>query len=257
MPVLPRLGPPVTPPRIGVTGLTRIVKGANRSGVNAAYLKSVLRAGGLPLILSPLLGPEQAGSALEAIDGLLLTGGDDLDPAYYDEDPHPALDVIDRDRDAFEFAVFEAARERHTPTLAICRGFQLVNVSLGGNLWQDLPSQRPGAFAHRQEGGRDERSHEVEVVPGSKLSRALGTNRLSVNSFHHQGIRNLAPILRVTAVSPDGLAEGVEVGEGQPWLLGVQWHPEEFYAEPAPPDLGLFEALVREAARTAVAAPRT
>ena len=247
----------MTAPRIGVTGLTRMVNGANRSGVNSAYLKSVLRAGGLPLILSPLLGPDQAPAALEAVDGLLLTGGDDVDPAYYEEDPHPALDVIDRERDAFEFAVFNAARERQVPTLAICRGFQLLNVALGGTLWQDLPSQRPGTIEHRQRGGRDERTHEVDVSAGSRLLQVLGTSHLAVNSFHHQGIRELAPGLKVTATSADGLAEGMEVEEGPPWILAVQWHPEEFHAQQDAPDIRLFEALVREAGRTALASPRS
>ena len=253
MPIFPGLGAPMTP-RIGVTGLTRAVSGADRSGVNSAYVRSVLRAGGIPLILSPLLGPELAGHVVETVDGLLLTGGDDMDPSHYGEAPHPSLDPIDPQRDAFELAVFRAARDRQVPTLAICRGFQLVNVALGGTLWQDLPSQRPAEIDHRQKGARNDRSHRVEVVPQTMLAEALRTTQLEVNSFHHQGIRKLAPGLKVSALSPDGLAEGLEQDAGPAWLLAVQWHPEEFHAEAESPDLGLFQALVREANRASTAA---
>ena len=253
MPILPGLGAPMTP-RIGVTGLTRAVSGARpqRSELRLRAQRASCRRN--PLILSPLLGPELAGQVVESVDGLLLTGGDDMDPSHYGEAPHPSLDPIDPQRDAFELAVFRAARERQVPTLAICRGFQLVNVALGGTLWQDLPSQRPAEIDHRQKGARNDRSHRVEVVPQTMLAQALGATQLEVNSFHHQGIRKLASGLRVSALSPDGLPEGLEQEAGPAWLLAVQWHPEEFHAEAESPDLGLFQALVREAKRASTAA---
>lgn len=240
-------------PRIGVTGITRRVSGVERTGVNAAYVQAVLQSGGVPLVLSPLLGTAHNATLLEALDGLLLSGGEDVAPERYGATPHPALGDVDRVRDAFELDLFGAARERRLPVLAICRGIQLVNVALGGSLWQDIASERPEALAHTQTGGRENRTHAVTIVPGSCLATALGTTRLDVNSFHHQSIRNLAPGLVVSASAPDGEVEGLESAPGDPWLLGVQWHPEEFHGDTGAPDHGLFRALVQAAnARRAV-----
>ncbi|HXE58541.1 MAG TPA: gamma-glutamyl-gamma-aminobutyrate hydrolase family protein [Gemmatimonadales bacterium] len=247
--------PPATP-RIGVTGVVRRVDGADRSGVNAAYLRAVLSAGGLPFVLSPLLGPELAPAALGGLHGLLLTGGEDLDPAWYGATPSPRLGPVDRARDAFELAIFAEARRRGLPVLAICRGLQLVNVALGGTLWQDLPSERPGR-PHDAAAPRTARVHRVRIRPGSRAARALGAAELVTNSFHHQAVRDLAPPLEATAFAEDGVIEAVEERDGGPWLLAVQWHPEEFHADPAAPDGGLFAALVEEARRAAALnAPR-
>lgn len=236
-------------PRIGVTGITRNVSGADRTGVNAAYVRAVLRAGGLPILLSPLIGSEHNAALLELLDGLLLTGGEDVDPAHYGEPPHARLGNVDPVRDAFELAIFRDARSRGLPVLAICRGIQLVNVALGGTLWQDIPSDRPGALPHSQATGRDARTHPVDLEPGSRLALALGTDRCDVNSFHHQSIRALAPGLVITGRSPDGEIEGVESLPGEPWMLAVQWHPEEFHHHEAAPDHGLFDALITESGR--------
>jgi gamma-glutamyl-gamma-aminobutyrate hydrolase PuuD len=237
----------VNAPRIGLTGITRTVSGAERSGVNSAYVRAVLRAGGVPLILAPLIGLGHNGPILDALDGLVLTGGEDVDPSFYGHDPHPALESVDPVRDAFELSLFRDAWDRRLPTLAICRGIQLVNVALGGSLWQDIPAERPGALAHRQPDGRDARTHDVLITPASRLAQALGTTRCEVNSFHHQSIRDLAPGLVVTARAPDGEIEGVETAPADPWLLAVQWHPEEFHHHDDAPDHGLFSALIREA----------
>jgi gamma-glutamyl-gamma-aminobutyrate hydrolase PuuD len=243
----------MTAPRIGVTGITRLVSGVERTGVNAAYVKAVLRSGGVPLVLSPLLGTTHNATMLDALDGLLLSGGEDVAPERYGATPHPALGDVDPVRDAFELELFAAARERQIPVLAICRGIQLVNVALGGSLWQDIPSERPAALLHTQTGRREDRSHAVTIVAGSCLAAALGTTRLDVNSFHHQSIRKLAPGLVVSASAPDGEVEGLESAPGDPWLLAVQWHPEEFHGVTDAPDHGLFRALVQAAtARRAV-----
>lgn len=233
-------------PRIGITGNTRTMAGADRTGVNAAYVRAVLRAGGVPLILPPLLGSTRNAEVLDAIDGLLLSGGEDVDPAKYGHPAHPRLERVDPIRDEFELSIFRDARARGVPVLAICRGIQLVNVALGGSLWQDIPSERPGALTHNAATARDDRTHPVEIVPGSRLAAALGTTRCEVNSFHHQSIRDLAPGLVVTATAPDGEIEGVEGPAGAPWLLAVQWHPEEFHGHDAAPDHGLFRALIKE-----------
>ncbi len=231
-------------PRIGVTGNTRLFSGADRSGVNAAYVRAVIRAGAIPLILPPLLGAGQHAPLLDVLDGLVLTGGEDVDPAHYGHARHPAIGEVDPQRDAFELGMFLEARQRGLPVLAICRGIQLVNVALGGTLWQDLPSEKPAALLHRAPTDRDVRTHRVDIAPGSRLATVLGTTSCDVNSFHHQSIRDLAPGLLVTATAPDGEIEGVESPAGDPWLLAVQWHPEEFHHHEVAPDHGLFDALV-------------
>jgi putative glutamine amidotransferase len=248
----------VNPPRIGVTGITRSVSGADRAGVNAAYVRAVVRAGGVPLILSPLAGTAHAAAILDGLDGLLLTGGEDVDPAHYGQGRHARLGNVDSLRDAFELALFRDAQARGFPILAICRGIQLVNVALGGTLWQDIPSERPKALDHNPATGRDARTHPVDIVPASRLARALQCTRIEVNSFHHQSIRDLAPGLVVSAVAPDGEIEGAEGAAGEPWLLAVQWHPEEYHHHGEAPDHGLFDALTGAAVefRLAGAAPR-
>jgi putative glutamine amidotransferase len=163
--------------------------------VNAAYRRSVLAAGGVPVILSPLLGPSYAPRALDGVDGLLLSGGEDLDPAWYGAEQSPSCYPPSRERDLFELALFAAARQRELPILGICRGIQLVNVGLGGSLFQDLPTELPGPLDHNVAAPRSARSHEVRLAPGSRAAAALGAERVGVNSFHHQAVRDLAPAL--------------------------------------------------------------
>lgn len=227
-------------PRIGISGRSALVEGAERSGVNAAYLRAVIAAGGAPSIFSPLTPPSAVPALLDGVEALLLSGGADIDPKHYRTQPHPKLGAVEAERDTFELALFAEARTRGLPVLAICRGLQLVNVALGGTLWQDLPSERG---PHLQSAQRTDRVHPVEVIAGTRLHDALGDGGLTVNSFHHQAIRDLAPGLVECGRTSDGLIEGIE-GEGDQWLLGVQWHPEEFWADPAAPDLGLFRALL-------------
>ena len=234
-------------PRIGLGGVVRLWDGTERTGLNSAYVRSVLTAGGVPVMLSPLMGPSYAARALDGVDGLVLTGGEDMDPAWYQADPHPKANPPSRERDLFELALFAAARQRELPVLGICRGIQVVNVALGGTLWQDLPSERPGAVDHYPEAGRSERTHLVRLQTGSLTAGALGGTEIRVNSFHHQAIRELAPKLVATGWSEDGLIEAVEAAPGEPWLLAVQWHPEEMHAEIRSPDRGLFRALLERA----------
>lgn len=235
-------------PRIALGGVVRSWDGAERTGLNAAYVRAVTAAGGVPIVLSPLMGHSLAARALDGVDGLVLTGGEDVDPAWYETAPHPRLNPPSRERDLFELALFAAARQRELPVLGICRGIQLVNVALGGTLYQDLPSERRGTVDHDPQGARTDRSHDVRLEPGSLAAGALGSAAVRVNSFHHQAVRDLAPKLVASGWSEDGLIEAVEGAEGQPWLLAVQWHPEEMHADVGGPDLGLFRALVARAA---------
>ena len=240
-------------PRIGVSGVLRSWDNAERTGVNAAYVRSVLHAGGVPVILSPLMGPSYAARALEGIDGLLLTGGEDIDPPLYGAERSPFCHEPSRERDLFELALLGVARHRELPVLGICRGIQVVNVGLGGTLFQDLPSERPGPVDHYPATARDARGHEITLAPSSRAAAALGADRMRVNSFHHQAVRDLAPALVASGWTEDGLIEAVETPEDGPWLLAVQWHPEEMHADRTAPERGLFRSLVEEAGRKAAA----
>jgi putative glutamine amidotransferase len=237
----------VSAPRIALGGVVRQWDGAERTGLNSAYVRSVLAAGGVPVMLSPLMGPAYAARALDGVDGVVLTGGEDMDPAWYRTEPHPRANPPSRERDLFELAIFAAARQRELPVLGICRGIQVVNVALGGTLWQDLPSERPGRVDHNPETARNERTHLVRLEPGSLIAGAMGGTEVRVNSFHHQAVRDLAPNLVATGWTEDGLIEAAEGVPGGPWLLAVQWHPEEMHADVRSPDRGLFRALVERA----------
>jgi putative glutamine amidotransferase len=233
----------VTPPRIGITGRVALVDGADRTGVNDAYVRAVLAAGAVPVILPPVEGADAIAAMLDGVDGVVFSGGADIEPARYGARPHPRLGPVDLARDAFEFALFAEVRRRAVPTLAICRGLQLANVAMGGTLWQDLPSE---CGPHPQSSARTERVHEVHVIEGSKLGDAVRGYDFAVNSLHHQAIRELAPGLGDVAWSKDKLIEGVEIW-GNWWFVGVQWHPEEFWGEANSRDLGLFHDLRRAA----------
>ena len=237
----------MTRPRIGITGVSRVVQGNERTGVNVAYVSSVLRAGGLPLILSPLVPAELTGALADTLDGVLLTGGEDVAPSLYGAAPHPALGDVDPRRDQLEAGLVRAAHERGVPVLGICRGIQLINAAMGGTLWQDLATELPEALAHNQQAGRTARTHSVTTLAGTRVAAAAHAGSFEVNSFHHQAVRRLAPGLVATATAPDGIIEAVESAPGAPWLLAVQWHPEEFHAESVAVDRGLFAALIAAA----------
>ena len=215
------------------------------SGAYAApdlYIDAVRRAGGRPVIL-PYPDDTSPQDALSAFDGLMLLGGADVDPARYGAERHPETYGLDPARDALEFDLVCAADRAALPTLAICRGAQVVNVAFGGTLHQHLPD---GAFgAHGTPGGGAPIMHDVEVEPDSLLADAAGATRLAVSSHHHQGLARIGGGLRVTGRAPDGLVEAVEAEHG--WLIAVQWHPEDT-ASTDPTQQGLFDAFVLQAA---------
>jgi len=193
-----------------------------RCQIPLAYIDAVRRAGGVPL----LIPPTGEGFPPELFDGLLLTGGVDLDPAYYREEPRPGLGAICPDRDGTEIELVRVALERGTPLLAICRGVQVLNVAAGGDLYQDLSSRR-GALKHYQDAPGWHASHGVAIERDSLLWRILRTEAARVNSFHHQSVRLLGAGLVATAYSPDGVVEALEGRRG--FVLGVQWHPERMW----------------------------
>lgn len=238
-------------PLIAVTASIRPVDGAPRVRLNAAYVTAVERSGAIPLVVPPLVNATDAWHIVDTVDALLLTGGEDVEPARYGEQPHPTVGEVNAARDATEVALVTAARERRLPTLAICRGIQLLNVAFGGSLVQDIPSQRPDAANHDPESARGDAVHDVSLEPGSRLAAIAGATALRVNSFHHQAVDRVAEGFRVTAWSPDGVIEGMEWGADDWWAVAVQWHPEELTRGGG----GIFEAVAREASR-AERAPR-
>ena len=208
---------------VAVSATRRTDLGRERVTLNSSYVRALIDAGLTPVLVPPLLDPARVGDVLDVAGGLMLTGGEDMHPASYNEAPHARLEETDQARDAVEIALFRAARERGLPVLAICRGIQVANVALGGTLYQDLPSEKPSAINHQEPKGR----HALRVEPGSLLHRTIG-NPASINSRHHQAVKNLAPGLRAVAWAEDGVIEGAEPTERDaPWMLAVQWHPED------------------------------
>jgi putative glutamine amidotransferase len=230
----------VSRPAIGVT----IGYDQRRTGMyllRQDYVRSVEKAGGLPLVLAPGR-PSDAPELIARLAGLVMSGGSDVDPALYGEPRHPKVTQVVRERDEFELAV---ALQQDLPLLAICRGHQVLNVATGGTLIQDIPFQLPRAVDHDPERERWETAHEVLVLPGTKLRALLGRDRVAVNSFHHQAVKDLGRSLLVSARSAvDDVIEGIEATDRR-FVLGVQWHPEGFWNQEESFHQ-LFEALVRE-----------
>ena len=217
------------------------------------YVEGVVGAGGVPVVLPPYGDERVAGAVVQRLDGLLLSGGSDLDPAYYGEEQNPELGPTIPERDAFEIALVGLALRRGIPVFGICRGMQVLNVALGGTLYQDLPSQWDGdVLKHRQATSKWQATHEVEVREGSYIAEVMGRDVVKVNSYHHQGVKDLAEGLVVTGRSTDGVVEAVEAKDfSERWLLGVQWHAEAMRGA-GPQQESLFEAHVSAAERHAL-----
>lgn len=208
-----------------------------------------MAGGGAPLQVPLGLDQTTLRAVFERVDGLLLAGGGDVDPAFYGGPTSDKCRGIDRERDALEMTLVRWSIEAGKPLLTICRGIQVMNVALGGSLYQDVLSDMPGALRHdyfTSDGfARDYRAHPLTLVRDSGLIHLLGAERLVVNSLHHQGIKGLASDLTPVGHAPDGLVEAVEV-KGHPFAIGVQWHPEALAADD-PMMRRLFEALVKAA----------
>lgn len=236
-------------PRIGITvALDDTRSGMRRAMLNENYIRSVLAAGGLPLLV-PVLGEQDAGVCLDALDGLIVSGGGDVLPLTYGEEPVRGLLHVSSERDESELHLVRLARERGMPLLGICRGHQVINVALGGTLYQDLPSQLPGCLDHSPPEGQaaGELRHTVTISDRrSRLASLFPEERIAVNSFHHQAVRVLAEGLKETARAQDGVTEGFEAVSGA-FLMGVQFHPEALTVR-YPAFLAIFRALVDAAA---------
>ncbi len=234
-------------PLIGIT----TYRTQNRSGyaqlcINEAYVSSIAESGGIPVLVPLGLSPMQMDDLLNRLDGLLFSGGGDILPETYGSQSHSRVDNIDPDRDRVEIYLLERIMELKRPFFGICRGLQLINVALGGTLYEDLLDQYPGSLSHQtpETLPRDHLWHSVIIDPNSQIHQIMQQTEAQVNSQHHQGIRQLAASLKPSAYSPDGVIEAFELPE-YPFGVAVQWHPEWLKKDPAMQ--ALFNSFIHSA----------
>jgi len=227
-------------------------------GHRQSYVEAVLQAGGLPVLLPPLTDPRALRGLYERLDGLLLAGGDDIDPIRYGKTPHPRLGAVSPERDTAELQLTRWAFADSKPLLGICCGLQVLNVARGGTLWQDLPSEHPEGLDHYASATLrrwDTIDHPVTLAEGSRLAGLLSTTTIGLNSLHHQAVKRLGSGLRAVGYAPDGVVEAIE-GEGEAFVVGVQGHPETLWQVAEPRWRRLFATLVAAARQTAAPALR-
>ncbi|QQE78614.1 gamma-glutamyl-gamma-aminobutyrate hydrolase family protein [Alicyclobacillus sp. SO9] len=240
-------------PLIGITAsrfqIPSKVSAPNLLGVSSVddYARAVEAAGGIPVVI-PYTAERRTLAALGSkLDGVILGGGEDPDPALYKQSPKAGLGTVIVERDELELQLVNDMVTHGKPIFGICRGIQLLNVAFGGSLWQDLRLHWPGKILHQQRGARNYLSHKLRIQEGSRVSAAMGGIRnWRCNSFHHQAVDKVAPELRAVAWDDEGLIEAVEHPE-YPFVVGVQWHPENLWKEHKEA-FGLFEAFVHAAA---------
>jgi putative glutamine amidotransferase len=231
-------------PLIGITTYRQPhLQGFPLISIAEAYVQAVFQAGGIPVLIPLGIPDHQLQDLLTRLDGILFSGGGDIDPDRFGADPHPEVSFVDSDRDRIEIQLVLDAVQRGTPFLGICRGIQTVNVALGGTLYTHIPDQRPSGVHHPYIEGnpRDYLAHSVQVQPETRLFNILGQSSLQVNSMHHQGIERPAPGTLVTAHAPDGLIEAIELSDHR-FGIAVQWHPEWLTGQA--PMRALFRAFV-------------
>ena len=227
----------MAPPLIGITTYGRDEQAAFT--LPAAYVDAVRRAGGIPVLVPP--GEIYLSELMARLDGLILAGGGDVDPALYNGSPHPTIYMLDPERDSSELNLVRHVVATGMPTLGICRGAQVINVALGGTLIEHLPDEVGESVAHRLPPSQPAR-HVIEIEPTSQLAGILDAQQVDSASWHHQAIRQPAVGLKVVAQAPDGTVEATEMPD-HPWLVAVQWHPE-LTADIDPVQQRLFGALV-------------
>jgi len=231
-----------TPPLIGITTYGRNQE--DKFTLPAAYVEAVRRAGGIPLLIAP--GEPHIDELLAVLDGVIFSGGGDVDPALYGSSGHPTIYMTDDERDATELDLARRAAANGAPTLGICRGMQLLNVALGGALIEHLPDVVDGSVTHRLEPSAPT-AHPVTILPSTQLAALLEPGPIETVSWHHQAIRTVAPGLVVSAQAEDGTIEAVEA-PSHPWLIATQWHPEMSAADD-PRQQHLFDEFVAAARR--------
>lgn len=239
-------------PVIGIPCFAAERAGTNRPiyGNNQSYIRAVDEAGGVPVLLPPLADPVSRAAIRARLDGLLLTGGGDLDPALYGEERIPECGEIEAERDEPELDIARWALDSGVPLLGVCRGMQLLNVLRGGTLYQDITAQRPHSPRHdRTDHPRVWRAHDISINPTSRLAGILGTTHQVVNSLHHQAVNRVGDGIEIIGWSEDGIAEAMEI-PGVPFAIAVQYHPEELVADDEA-SRRLFAAFVQAAAARA------
>ncbi len=231
-------------PIIGITSFFEKESSGKLSAVSYDYVKAIKAAEGIPIVIPIITEEELLDGYISIIDGLLLSGGEDLSPLLYGENPIDKVNSTCCDRDKWEMALFEKAYKKQIPILGICRGMQLINVALGGTLYQDINKQVENSLGHcPKESIADQPYHRVKIDEGSKLYNIFGKKDIEVNSFHHQSLKDIGKGLKATAYSHDGIVEGVESLE-RDLLMGVQWHPEKL-TERYPIFLNIFKAFIK------------
>lgn len=212
-------------------------------GNRRTYIQAVEHAGGLPVLIPMLTDLAELEHLLPRLDGLLFSGGMDIQPGFYGEQAHPDLRAVDPQLDAFEFALANWALQKDMPILGICRGMQLINVALGGTLYQDISAQQPDSLQHcRYDLPRREEAHQMTVDRGSLMRKILRTRQLAVNSFHHQAIKEPGENVHICGWADDGVAELLEVSRYR-FVMGIQCHPEDMYRD-VPAFARLFQAFI-------------
>lgn len=216
-------------------------------GAGRNHVAAVIRSGGAAVLLPPVADRQAIRVMMEAVDGLLLTGGGDVCSLEFGEELHPSIQFVDPPRDRMEIEAVKFAARHNVPILAICRGIQVLNIALGGGLIQDIFAEFEDPVRHWNKDLTASLTHTIEIVPGSLMATLAGRERIAVNSFHHQAVGQVAKGLRVTARSLDGVIEAIEAEDGSP-ILGVEFHPEDLTDE-HPEFLAYFDWLVKEARR--------
>lgn len=235
-------------PTVGKKPLIGISLGCNekRNTVNHTYVNSVLMNGGIPYLIPVTDNVEALRQIVAQLDGIVFTGGEDYAPAYYGAEEHEKLGEVNAARDAYDLTLFKLALDRNIPTLGICRGLQLINVAMGGTLYQDLPSEKPSDIKHNQSEAGTVATHRVSVEKGSMMHRILGEEEIQVNTFHHQAIRKLAPELKIVGWANDSVPEMIEAYPHRQ-IIGTQFHPEIFTAAGDALMGKLFKFLINKA----------
>ncbi|MDL2222866.1 membrane dipeptidase [Bacteroidales bacterium OttesenSCG-928-M11] len=216
------------------------------SCISNAYVNAVIKAGGIPILIPLNTSKYQLDQILSRLDGLILSGGGDINASFFGEELHPSVTDFDTERDIYDIHLVQLAKEKQIPILGICRGMQVMNVALGGNLIQDIPSIVPSNIIHSQQEPREIGTHTVSIKEDSQLFSIISKKELLVNSFHHQAIGNIAPGFIATAFAPDRIIEAFESEEGY-FMMGVQWHPENMAVAENPDMKAIFQHFVSEA----------
>jgi putative glutamine amidotransferase len=215
--------------------------------INSGYIDVIIQSGAVPLLLPLNADAATTEHLLSLVDGVLLSGGQDVHPSYYKEEQHPLLGVTARQRDEHELLIVRTAYKEKKPMLGICRGLQLINIYFGGTLYQDLSLHSDTSKAgHSLDYLPDPTLHSVEIVPETLLHRILGTPSIMTNSYHHQAVKDLAPGFKVAAIAEDGVVEAIEGNSLDSWIIAVQWHPEVMVAK-CPEMKRLFETFIQQA----------